>query len=619
MSILENINSPRDVRALDKTQLEQLCEEIRQFLIENVSKTGGHLSGNLGAVELTVALHRVYDTEVDRVVFDVGHQSYVHKMLTGRKDKFYSLRTLGGLSGFPKPSESDHDAFIAGHASNSISVALGMARARTMLGEDYSVAAVIGDGALTGGLAYEGLSNAGASGEPIVVILNDNGMSISHNVGGIARLLQKSRVRPGYLNFKRSFRKVAGKVPPLYNAMHAIKEKVKSLILHTGMFDDLGFYYLGPVDGHNLEALEASLSLAKELQMPVLLHVITQKGKGYSFAEESPGLYHGVNAFDPETGITEAPAEDFSAVFGEELCRLAQNDNTITAITAAMTSGTGLSSFAARFPERFFDVGIAEEHAVSMAAGMAKQGMKPVFAVYSSFLQRGYDMLIHDVSLLGLHVVFGVDRAGIVGRDGETHNGVFDVDYLSSVPNMAIFCPSSFAELREMLDFAVNRVKGPVAVRYPRGGEGIYKASTAGKAVAVLRDGGDICIVSYGIMINQCLRATKMLEEEGISVRLVKVNLLNPLDSERLSSLAAECGRLIVVEDVCAAGCVGKRILAAIAESGRKLSASCLINAGNGIVTHGRPERLYTVLGMDAQSIANKAKELIGKEGAGVK
>lgn len=616
MSILENMNSPEQLRGLDENQLVELCAELRQFLIENVSKTGGHLASNLGAVELTVALHRVYDTSRDRIVFDVGHQSYVHKILTGRRDRFYSLRTLGGISGFPKPCESDDDAFIAGHASNSISAALGMARARTLMHEDYAVAAVIGDGAMTGGLAYEGLSDAGESGEPLVVILNDNGMSISRNVGGMARLLSRSRVRPAYLNFKRVYRKTIGKLPLLYRFGHSVKEKVKSLILHTGMFEDMGFNYLGPIDGHDVVKLETALRWAREMDEPVLLHVITQKGKGYALAEERPGLYHGVNPFDPERGVTPPAAKDFSAVFGEEMCRMAGKNDRLVAITAAMTAGTGLEKFAESYPERFFDVGIAEEHAVTMAAGMAKQGLVPVAAIYSTFLQRAYDMLIHDVALQKLHVVLGVDRAGIVGRDGETHNGVFDVNYLTSVPNMAIFCPSSFAELRDMLHLAVEKVRGPVAVRYPRGGEGIYRATTAKEPVAVLREGRDICIVSYGIMINQCLKATKLLEKRGHSVKLIKLNLINPLDCEHLAALAAECGRILVVEDECNAGCVGERLLCASEKCGVLFERAKLLNLGSGIVTHGSPERLYSVLGLDAESIANTAAEMIPPETA---
>ena len=617
MSILENINTPEQLRELDEGQLSELCAELRQFLIDNVSKTGGHLASNLGAVELTVALHRVYDVSRDRVVFDVGHQSYVHKILTGRRDRFYSLRTLDGISGFPKPCESQSDAFIAGHASTSISAALGMARARTILHEDYAVAVVIGDGALTGGLAYEGLSDAGESGEALVVVLNDNGMSISRNVGGIERLLSRSRVRPGYLNFKRFYRRTVGKITPLYRFAHSVKEKIKALILHTGMFEDLGFYYLGPIDGHDVLKIEAALRWAHELGEPVLVHVITRKGKGYGLAEENPGIYHGVNPFDPEKGVLPATGEDFAAVFGEELCKMAENNERITAITAAMTLGTGLADFAERYPERFFDVGIAEGHAVTMAAGMAKQGLVPVAAIYSTFLQRAYDMLIHDVALQKLHVVLAVDRAGIVGRDGETHNGVFDVSYLTSVPNMAIFCPSSFAELRDMLHLAVDKIRGPVAIRYPRGGEGVYRSTTAKDPVVVLREGKQICIISYGIMINQCLKATKLLEDRGYSVKLVKLNLINPLDGAKLATLAGECGNVLVVEDVCNAGCVGERLLCAAEKAGVLFHSARLLNLGNGIVTHGGTERLYSVLGLDAESIADTAADMLPSANVG--
>ena len=472
MSILENIKSRADLLAVPQEKLGELCGEIRAFLIGSLSRTGGHLASNLGAVELSVALDRVYDPWKDRIVFDVGHQCYTHKLLTGRMAGFDKLRHSGGVSGFPKPGESGADAFIAGHASNSVAVALGMARARTLMGADYDVAAVIGDGALTGGLAYEGLSSAGQSGEPMVVILNDNAMSIRTNVGGMARLLSRLRVRPAYFDFKRRYRQTVGRIKPVYNAIHAVKEQVKGAILHSNVFDDMGFYYLGPVDGHDVNGLISALSWAREMRVPVLLHVITRKGRGYPAAELHPDMYHGVGPYDPLTGELKKSGESFSGVFGRELTRLAAADGRIAAITAAMADGTGLTTFEKRFPERFFDAGIAEGGAVAMAAGMAKQGMLPVAAIYSTFLQRAYDQLIHDVSLLGLHVVFGVDRAGLVGEDGETHHGVFDVAYLSSVPGMTVYAPASFAELRDMLHRALYETDGPAAVRYPRGGEG---------------------------------------------------------------------------------------------------------------------------------------------------
>ena len=430
MSILENVNSSADIKRLNREQLPQLCDELRQFEIENIARTGGHLASNLGTVELTVAIHRVYDTAVDRLVFDVGHQSYTHKIITGRRDRFDTLRLHGGLSGFPKPCESVDDAFIAGHASNSISVALGMARARTLQGEDYDVVALIGDGALTGGLSHEGLADAAGSGEPMVIIINDNNMSISENVGGMAQILQNMRIKPAYISLKQCLRGLAEKIPGLYRLIHNFKEWLKSRLLPGNMFSEMGFCYLGPVDGHNLDKLENALRLAKDMKKAVVLHVLTVKGKGCSYAEAHPDKYHGVGCFDPETGELAPCSTSFSDKAGEYLCQFAENDERIVTITAAMSGGTGTECFAAKFPNRFFDIGIAEGHACSMAGGMAKQGLIPVFAVYSTFLQRSFDMLIHDVALQKLHAVFCIDRAGLVGSDGETHHGVFDVCYL---------------------------------------------------------------------------------------------------------------------------------------------------------------------------------------------
>ncbi len=611
MNILDKINSPQDVKELQKEQLEALSSEIRGFLLENVAKTGGHLASNLGVVELTLAIHRVFDTSVDRLVFDVGHQSYVHKMVTGRRGKFSELRCLNGLSGFPKPNESVHDAAIAGHASNSVSVALGMARARTLAKQDYSVIALIGDGALTGGLAYEGLCNAGSSGEPLIVILNDNGMSIDSNVGGISELLSHQRVKPGYFEFKRRYRKLFGYVPALYRFNHRIKEWIKRRLLPSTMFDDLGFHYLGPVDGHDLVQLEAVLKWAKELSCPVLVHVVTQKGKGYGFAEENPEAYHGVNKFNTDCGLKACCELCFSTAFGNALLELAEKDDGIVAITAAMCSGTGLCGFAENYPSRFFDVGIAEGHAVSMAAGLAKQGAKPVFAVYSSFLQRGYDMLIHDIALSKLHVVFAVDRAGLVGRDGETHQGSFDVSYLCSIPHMAVLCPASFAELREMLSLAIYRISGPVAVRYPRGGEGEYTESAGSAPSSVLRQGDDITMVAYGTMINNVLAAAAVLSEKGIEAEIIKLNMINPLDCKTVLQSIEKTGRLLIAEDVCARGSVGERLLAECARTGTALKGTKTINLGNGVVAQGAVEELLKIFGLDAGGIAAFALELM--------
>ena len=614
MSILDKINSSDDVKKLNADELRPLCDELRSFIIESVSHTGGHLSSNLGTVELTVALHRVYDTAYDRIVFDVGHQSYSHKIITGRKEAFSTLRQHGGLSGFPKPYEKDDDAFIAGHASNSVSVALGMARARTLAGADYDVAAIIGDGALTGGLAYEGLANAAASGEPMVIILNDNNMSINENVGGMARMLQDMRVKPGYISFKRWYREVFSTLPVLYRFNHKIKEWLKARLLPGNTFGEMGLYYLGPVDGHDVNKLETVLRWAKDMREPVLLHVVTTKGKGCTYAEERPDMYHGVGKFDPQTGELEKSGDSFSSKFGEYLCAFAEQNKMIAAITAAMAGGTGLDGFAKRFPDRFFDTGIAEGHATAMAAGMAKQGAVPVFAVYSSFLQRGYDMLIHDVALQKLHVVFAVDRAGLVGSDGETHHGVFDVSYLCSVPGMTILCPASFTELRDMLRYAVDEINGPVAVRYPRGGEGEYRASSLGPE-QIIRSGSDVTLVCYGTMVNQALSAAAILEKQGVSAEIVKLGIIKPNSFELTLNSLKKTGRLLMAEEVCAPGSVGEQLAAAVAESRIALRGIKLLNLGDGIVTHGSVQELLRDYGLDGEGIARSALEICSDNG----
>ena len=609
MNILEQIQSPSDLKKLSEDQLPQLCQQIRFFLVNSVSKTGGHLASNLGVVELTVALHRVYDTSRDRLLFDVGHQSYVHKILTGRREAFHTLRQFGGISGFPKPGESIHDAFIAGHASTAISTALGMARARTLLHEDYDVVAVIGDGALTGGLAYEGLQDAGQSKEPLVIILNDNGMSIHKNVGGMATLLSKQRVKPGYLRFKQFYRDTVGKVKPLYNAIHTLKENVKDTVLPDNMFDDMGFYYIGPVDGHDIPELERMLRWARDLHQPVILHVVTQKGRGISYTEAAPEKYHGVGKFDPETGELPPKKDDFSKVFGDTMLELASEQPRLVGITAAMASGTGMEAFAARYPDRFFDVGIAEGHAVTMASAMAKQGLVPVFAVYSSFLQRGYDMLLHDTAIQNLHVVFAVDRAGIVGNDGDTHNGVFDVGYLGSVPGMTIYTPASFAELRYFLHKAVCEVQGPVAVRYPRGGEGEYR-SLHTEAAALLQSGDDITLVTYGILTNEAIRAAEILSSRGIHVDLFKMGQILPVEAEPILDSLRRTKKLLVVEEVCSIGSLGRRLLYEAESFGICLDAYRLLDLGEGRVPHGDTKILWEQFELNADSLVRIAEEL---------
>lgn len=613
MNILNKVNSSNDIKRLNKNELPQLCAELREFIIENVSKTGGHLASNLGTVELTVALHRVYDSAVDRIVFDVGHQSYAHKIITGRCDAFGTLRCYGGLSGFPKPYEADDDAFIAGHASNSVSVALGMARARTIKGENYSVCAVIGDGALTGGLAYEGLANVGGSSEPIVIILNDNGMSINGNVGGMAKLLSKERVKPGYINFKRWYRQAVSGMDGIYNASHKLKEALKKSILPSNMFDSMGIYYLGPVDGHDVDQLETVIRWAKEMNTPVLVHVISKKGKGCAYAEEHPERYHGVGKFDPATGQMPEAKPCFSSVFGNKLTQLAETNHNIVAITAAMCAGTGLTGFSERFPDRFFDVGIAEEHAVSMAAGMAKQGLLPVVAIYSGFLQRAYDMLIHDVSLQDLHVVFCVDRAGLVGNDGETHHGAFDISYLRSVPHMQVLCPANFAELEAMLDEAVNRMSGPVAIRYPRGGEGRYTDCHT-EGCTHLRSGNDITIAAYGTDINIALNTADILADKGIHADVYKLSRLDSGYYADIIDSMRKTRRFLMSEQVCQTGCIADEILAYAERAGVKIECAYTPNLGSGIVVQGTVPELIRHCGLDEISLAKAAEKLVRGE-----
>ena len=608
MKLLNTINSSLDIKRLSEAELEDLASELRAFLVETVSKTGGHLASNLGMVELTLAIHRVYNTEKDRIVFDVGHQCYVHKIITGRRDRFDSLRQYGGLSGFPKPYESKSDAFIAGHASNSVSVAAGMAKARTLLHEDYDVVAVIGDGALTGGLAYEGLTSAAASREPMVIILNDNNMSIDRNVGGTAKLLQGMRVRPGYLRFKRLYRDVFMNMPAVYSFNHDLKEKMKDKLLPVNMFSAMGLNYLGPVDGHCLGELETVLRLARDSKEPVLVHVLTRKGCGVDYAEAHPEVYHGVGPFNPHTGELAPAGKCFSDCFGKTVCRLAEEHDNLVAITAAMTNGTGLDEFASRFPSRFLDVGIAEGNAASMAAGMAKQGLVPVFAVYSSFLQRGFDMLIHDVALQHLHVVFCVDRAGLVGSDGETHHGIFDISYLRTVPGMRILCPASFSELSAMVNTAVCDTDGPIAVRYPRGGECGYGALHPEKE-AVLREGTDLTLVAYGTMICEVLRAAGILEERGISAEVIKLGEVSGEDFPVTLSSLNKTGLLLTAEEVCEAGCIGSVLSSLAAEAGIKYRAR-LLNLSDGIVVHGGRAQLLFDHGLDAGSIAGVGERL---------
>ena len=603
-----------NLKTLTDGEAEALCARLRSAVVDMVSRTGGHLASNLGVVELTVALHRVFDTGRDRLVFDVGHQCYIHKILTGRGSAMDTLRSFGGISGFPKPKESIHDAFIAGHASNSVSVALGMARARTMLGENYHVIALIGDGALTGGLAYEGLSNAGLSREPLLVILNDNGMSITKNVGGVAQHLAHQRLKPQYLRFKKGYRRVMSVLPggkKLYRVTHKIKTAVKEMLLPCSMFEDMGFTYLGPVDGHDVRGLTRLLRYAKDTDGPVLLHIRTVKGKGYAPAEANPDAYHGVSKFCVQTGEPLQPSKpSYSGAFGAALCELAEENHRVCAITAAMRDGTGLKQFEARFPGRFFDVGISEGHGVAMAAGMAKQGCIPVFAVYSSFLQRGYDMLLHDVAILGLHVVLAVDRAGLVGEDGETHHGLFDVAYLSTVPGMTLYAPSSFSEVRTMLRHVLLEVDGPVALRYPRGGEAGYCGDAGTEPTLVAKEGQGITLVTYGTTYPYILEAAERLERDGCHPEIIKLNRLCPLDTEPVCRSVEKTGRLLVAEEVAAMGSVGEKLCAALEEANVPTKAVRLCSTGRDFIPQGTVDQLRHLCGLDSDSLYKAAMEV---------
>ena len=602
---------------LSYQEAEELCRELRRRIIQVVSQTGGHLASNLGVVELTVALHRVYDTSRDRLVFDVGHQCYVHKILTGRNGRMETLRTFGGIAGFPKPAESKHDACIAGHASTAVSTALGMAIARTRLGEDYRVVALLGDGSLTGGLAYEGLSMAGQSGEPLVVILNDNGMSINASMGGIAQYLAKQRLKPQYLRAKEIYRKVMGATAPgrvLHRVIHRLKEGIKASLLPCEMFEGMGFQYMGPVDGHDVKGLTNLLRYAASVNGPVLLHVKTIKGKGFRPAEKNPDNYHGIGPFQTDSGqpLGGKGAETFSARFGRDLSDLAREDKRICAITAAMTAGTGLTNFAKEFPDRFFDVGIAEGHGVTMAAGMAKQGLLPVFAVYSTFLQRGYDMLIHDIAIDHLHVVFCVDRAGLVGDDGETHHGLFDPGFLKTVPGITVLAPASLEELTAMLKQAVHQIAGPVAVRYPRGGENHYHEDHSGPAACCLRQGTELTMVTFGTLTGTVLAVAKRLAQDGISAEVIKLNQITPLPVQEVLDSLRKTGRLLVAQECVDMGSPGEGLLAAAAAQSIALQGAALCSCGDHFVPHGTIAQLRALCGLDGESIYQKAREVAG-------
>lgn len=596
--ILEKINSPSDLKKLNRCEVDVLASEIREFLINSVSDTGGHLASNLGVVELTLAMHTVFDCPKDKFIWDVGHQAYVHKILTGRRDKFGTLRKFGGLSGFPKASESVCDAFDTGHSSTSVSAALGLCHARDLNNDDFDVVAVIGDGSMTGGEAYEALNNA--AGTKVIVILNDNNMSISKNVGNLSKYLSRLTNREGYYRLKNRVenslnRFGAGKI--FYRMLRYLKNKLRNLFFSGMFFTELGFKYYGPIDGHDFDKLTAALSQAKAKKRPCLVHVCTTKGKGYKFAEEHPSEFHGVSGFDVDTGTFSGTECTYSSVFGETLMELAEKNGKICAVTAAMPEGTGLSGFAKKFPGRFFDVGIAEGHAVTFSAGLAKGGCLPYFAVYSTFLQRGYDQIIHDAALQKLHVCFCIDRAGLVGADGETHQGLFDLNYMKSVPDMTVMAPADFSDLRKML-YLSEKINGPVSIRYPRGSEEFEFADVpleTGRG-RVIRDGTDCVIFAIGKMTAKAYKAALILEKHGISAAVCDMRFLKPFDDELVRMME----RRIVVsaEDGCFCGGLSEEIE-------RVLCRKIIVKAfPDEFIEHGDNDTLFKKYGLDEMSIA---------------
>lgn len=608
MAILDRVHSPVDLQDLRMEELEQLCGEIRQRIITTVAHTGGHLASSLGTVELTVALRRVFPSKNDKIVWDVGHQAYTHKILTGRNGQMDTMRTRGGISGFPNRDESDWDPFTVGHSSTSISVALGIAEAKLLREEEGAVIAVIGDGALTGGLAYEGLNNAGRFPKNFIVILNDNKMSISRNVGAMARYLAHMRTKPGYLKAKTDIESILARIPVLGNSfakvMKTTKHAVKSLLYNSTLFEDMGFYYYGPFDGHDLPTLLEVLQSARTIDHPLLLHIVTEKGRGYSFAEKNPGAFHGVARFDVATGQPEhRGGENFSSMFGEYLCGFAQQDKSICAITAAMKGGTGLEAFSRKFPDRFFDTGIAEEHAVTFAGGLASAGMLPVVAVYSTFLQRAYDQIIHDAALQHVKVVFCVDRAGLVGEDGETHQGIFDAAFFNTVPGITVLSPCYFEELYQDLRRALYEIPGPVAVRYPRGGQPFcpldFKAAGADWAFWG-EEQAPVALVTYGRLFAQACRAQHMLREQGVRAGIVKLNCIKPVPPEAVEALLGKQAVFFFEEGICQGG-VGEHLETLLDRRG--FSGRYTLCGIHDFVQHATMEQCVESLGLDARGM----------------
>lgn len=610
--LLKKINSPQDLKKLTIAEMNELAKEIRQLLIESVAQCGGHLAANLGVVELTIALHYVYNTPADKIIWDVGHQSYVHKILTGRQDRMSTLRQYGGISGFPKAEESPHDAYNTGHSSTSISAALGMALARDIQNQHYSVIAVTGDGALTGGMTYEALNHAGNEGQDLTVILNDNEMSISKNVGAMSSYLNRLRTDPSYARTKDEIEGILSRIPGigpnLARAAGRFKDTVKYLMVPGIWFEELGFTYIGPVNGHNLEELTTVLANVRKMKGPVLVHVITQKGRGYQPALNDPDLFHGIGPFDIDTGKTARKLlPSYTEIFGEFMVDKGREDDRVVAITAAMASGTGLKHFARNFPERFFDVGICEQHAVTMAAGMARAGLKPVVCIYSTFLQRAYDQILHDVALQRLPVIFAIDRAGLVGEDGPTHHGVFDLAYLRSIPNFTIMAPADENEFLDMLNTAFT-IDGPVAIRYPRGvGAGVKieeqrHCLEVGKA-RILREGKDLGVLAVGRTVEMAKDLVAILSGYGIEATLLDARFVKPLDADLIQSLAQCQARLVTIEDNCLQGGFGSAVVELLADHNIHTD---IIRLGipDEFVEQGKVDLLFHYLKLDPESMA---------------
>ena len=601
---LEGIKTPEDLKKLNINELNSLCEEVRDLLINTVSKNGGHLASNLGAVELTVAIHSVLNAPEDSIIFDVGHQCYTHKLITGRYGDFGTIRKENGISGFMRPNESVYDPFVTGHASNSLAAAYGIYKASVLKGKNCTSLAVIGDGSMTGGLALEALNNIGGSKGNFIVVVNDNKMSISKNVGSMSAHLKRIRLKPGYYRFKTGTENLLFKIPligkPIHSGLSRLKKMFTRLVYRNNLFECLGFKYIGPVDGHNIEQLRAALKIARDQTKPCVIHAITVKGKGYPFAEQQPGSYHGVSAFDSHDGIHENGEANFSSVAGDTLVRLAEKDKSICAITAAMTSGTGLAEFSRKYKNRFFDVGIAEEYAATFAAGLASADMKPYFAVYSSFLQRSYDQIIHDTAIAGLPVRFLIDRAGIVGEDGETHQGLFDVAFLTTVPNMTVYSPASYNELVGCIERSVD-AKAPLAIRYPRGKEK-YSFEHSDKDFTVFSSKGRVAIVTYGIISSNALEAQQLLSKEGISADVIKLNKVYPV-SEKLCDILSDYDKVFFFEEGIRKGGISEHIVSRANIRSHKIVAisDCFVPAMSCEAARKR-------FGLDSNSMAKTVK-----------